>query len=102
MGNERASDRAWLDANKRVKRPAGGNREDLREGTASALRLLAAGHRPRVHADPRRPVRGRGRAPDAGGGPGAGAAPPYAFSSERCFCNRFFCSPCIVGGKIPV
>ncbi|CAO0834445.1 hypothetical protein SMICM17S_05264 [Streptomyces microflavus] len=49
----------------------GGNREDLREGTASAVRLLAAGHGPRVHADRRRPVRGRGGAADARGGSGA-------------------------------
>ena len=50
---------------------AGGNREDLRQGTAPALRLVAAGHRPRVHADRRRPVRGRGRAADPCRGPGA-------------------------------
>ena len=39
--------------------------------TAPALRLMAAGHRPRVHADRRRPVRGRGRAADTRRGPGA-------------------------------
>ncbi|CAK7281093.1 hypothetical protein SGPA1_11886 [Streptomyces misionensis JCM 4497] len=49
---------------------AGGNREDLRQGTAPALRLLAAGHRPRVHAHRRRPVRGRGRTADPGRRPG--------------------------------
>ncbi len=32
---------------------------------------MAAGHRPRVHADRRRSVRGRGSAPDQSGGPGA-------------------------------
>src|SRR6478609_672507 len=75
MGNERASGRAWLDAKESGKRGCpvgtGGNREDLREGTASAVRLLAAGHGPRVHADRRRPVRGRGGTADARGGPGA-------------------------------
>src|SRR6478735_1388299 len=74
MGNERASGRAWLDAKESGKRGCpvgtGGNREDLREGTASAVRLLAAGHGPRVHADRRRPVRGRGRTADTCGGPG--------------------------------
>ena len=41
---------------------AGGNRrEDLRQSAAPAVAHVAAGHRPRVHADRRRPLRGRGR-----------------------------------------
>ncbi len=56
---------------RRDRTPAGGNREDLRQGTAPPLRLLAAGDRPSVHLDRRRPLRGRGRPAHARRRPGA-------------------------------
>lgn len=70
-GPPEAPDAVGTPPQRHQEQPAGGNREDLRQGTASALRLVAAGDRPGFHADRRRPLRGRGSAADPRRGHGA-------------------------------
>ena len=63
---------------------AGGNREDLRQSAAPAVRHVAAGDRSCLHADRRRALRGRGRPADPCRRPGALAARSPGTTSPCC------------------